>query len=115
MKREGRVILIIIVTLMVSALTFASDKDIVKIQGVVMAVDVKKNIVIVNERSFAWDHQTAIYNEKGLPTTFDKLKLQGWVYIEGIPDKNRGNIARKIYVIPKYINEKEKHLYSFFE
>ncbi len=115
MKREGRIILIIIVTLMVSALTFASDKDIVKIQGVVMAVDLKKNIVIVNERSFAWDHQTAIFNEKGTPCTIDKLKERGWVYIEGIPDKNRGNVAKKVYILPKYINEKEKHLYSFMD
>jgi hypothetical protein len=115
-KREGRVILIIIVTLMVSALTFASDKYIVKIQGVVMAVDVKKNIVIVNERSFVCDQHTVIYNEKGTPCTIDKLKERGWVYIEGVPDRaNRGNVAKKIYILPKYINEKEKHLYSFMD
>jgi hypothetical protein len=100
---------------MVSALTFASDKGIVKIQGIVMTVDVKKQIVTVNERSFACNEHTVVYTEKGLPTTFDKLKLRGWVYIEGVPDKNRGNIARKIYIIPKYIDEKEKHLYSFME
>ena len=102
--------------LMVSALTFASEDGIVKFQGVVMAVDVKNNIVTVNERSFVCDQHTGIYNEKGAPCTLDKLKERGWVYIEGISDRaKRRNVARKIYVIPKRIGEKDKHLYSFFE
>ncbi len=116
MKRKGKIILMITLTLVVSALTFASDEGIVKLQGVVMTVDMKQNIFTVNERTFCWDRQTVISNEKGLPVTADKLKLRGWVYIEGIPDKaNRRNIARKIHLIPKYINDKEKHLYSFME
>jgi hypothetical protein len=115
-KRKGKIILMITVALMVSALTFASDEGIVKLQGVVMTVDVKQNTFTVNERTFSWNGQTALFNEKGLPITPDKLKLRGWVYVEGIPDKtNQRNIARKVYLIPKYINDKEKHLYSFME
>jgi hypothetical protein len=117
-KKEGRIVLVVIfcLCLITSALTFAADKDIVKLQGIVMAVDAKKNLFTVNERSFAWDKQTTVYTEKGVPTTFDKLKEQGWVYIEGVPDRvNRRNVAKKIYLLPKYINGKEKHLYPFME
>jgi hypothetical protein len=102
--------------LITSVLTFAADKDIVKLQGIVMAVDGKKSLFTVNERPFAWNKQTAIYNERGLPTTFDRLKERGWVYIEGVPDRvNRTNVAKKIYILPGYVSDKEKHLYSFFD
>ena len=116
MKRKGKIVSVIILCLITFALTFAADRDIVKIQGIVMAVDAKKNLFTVNERPFAWDKQTAIYNERGLPTTFDRLKERGWVYIEGVPDRvNRTNVAKKIYILPGYVSDKEKHLYSFFE
>ena len=116
MKSGGRITVIVIVSLMVAALTFASDRGIVKLQGVVMTVDPRKGVFIVNERLFAWNQQTAVYNERGLPTTFDKLKEQGWVYVEGVPDRvNRRNVAKKIYLLPKYIHDREKHLYSFME
>ncbi len=113
-KRKQGMALAFILCLMTPALTFASDRDIVKLQGVIMAVDLKKNIITVNERSFALNKQTAVYNERGLRTTLDSLKEQGWVYIEGVHE-NRGNLAKKIYVLPGYISGKEKHLYSFFE
>lgn len=116
MKRRVRIVLIIALGLMAPVLTFASDPGIVKIQGVVMAVNLKQNSLTVNERTFSWDPQTLISNEKGQPVAPDKLKPQGWVYIEGIPDKtNRRNIAKKIYLIPKFIEKKERHLYPFMD
>jgi hypothetical protein len=115
-KRRIKIVLMIALGLMAPILTFASDPGIVKFQGVVMALDLKHNSLIVNERTFTWDSQTLISNEKGQPVTPDKLKLRGWVYIEGVPDKaNRRNIAKKIYLIPKFIEDKEKHLYPFMD
>ena len=116
MKREARIILIIGIALMVPALTFAADKGIFRLQGVVMAVDVKKDVVTVNERTFLCGQRTSIYNERGALTSLDKLRVRGWVYIEAIPGRgNQANIAERIYVIPKYIDEKEKHLYPFIQ
>lgn len=48
--RRNSMIIIVIFILIVSALTFASDKDIVKIQGIIMEVDLKRNMMIVNEK-----------------------------------------------------------------
>ena len=39
----------------------ASDEDIVKIQGINTAFDVNKNTMIVNNKSFGWSQNTAIY------------------------------------------------------
>jgi hypothetical protein len=107
---------IIFLTLFVSSLTFGSDGSIVRIQGIVMDVDLKKNILIVNERTLFWAPHTFFYNENGSPITADKLRTKAWVYIEGVRDNiKKGVIAEKIYLIPKYIHEKEKHLYPFIQ
>lgn len=98
------------------ALAFASGEDIVKIQGVIMAVDFYKNTMIVNEKSFVWNQNTAIYDSKSSPINIDKFRPKTWVYIEGEKDKTNGRIIiNKIYLLPKYINKKEKHLYPFME
>jgi hypothetical protein len=102
--------------LIISTLTFASDKGIVTTQGVVMALDLKKKTMIVNEKAFIWDQDTVIHNKKGSPVTLDNLRARTWVYIEGVEDKaHKRVVAKKIYLLPKYIDEKEKNLYPFIK
>jgi hypothetical protein len=113
--RKG-VLLLLFSILIIAPLTFASARDRIAIQGIVMELDLKKNVMIVNERAFFWDPQTTFYNEKGSPITADQLKAKTWVYIEGMTDNvKKRAIAEKIYLLPKYINEKEKHLYPFIQ
>jgi hypothetical protein len=82
----------------------------------VMELDLKKNMMIVNERIFVWDSNTIFYNEKGSPITVDKLRTKTWVYIEGVRENVKKRIvAEKIYLLPKYIHEEEKHLYPFIQ
>ena len=101
MKRSRSIVFIIVFTLIASALALAADKGIVKIQGIIMEVDLRRNLMIVNERRFVWDPKTIICNESGAPTTMDQLKINRWVYIEGMDDKaNRRVLAQKIYLIP---------------
>ena len=94
---------------------FAQGQDAFKIQGLVMNVDFQKKMMIVNESTFAWDQNTKFYNDKGSPVTVDKLRAKTWVYIQGVKD-NAGKrmMTEKIYILPKYIDKKEKHLYPFF-
>lgn len=112
-----KVILIVCFLLLFSGLTFAQEKDAVRIQGKVMELDVKKNMMVVNEKVFVWDPDTFFYNENGsLITAADKLKTKTWVYIEGVRDRKGGPITiKKIYLLPKYISAKERHLYPFIQ
>jgi hypothetical protein len=97
------------------ALAFAQGQDAFKIQGLIMNVDLQKNMMVVNESTFIWDQNTKFYNEKGSPVTVDKLRAKTWVYIEGVKDSALKRMtAEKIYMLPKYIPGKEKHLYPFF-
>ncbi len=112
----GQIILISSCLFIFCTLAFASEEDTAKIQGIVMALDINKNTMIVNEKLFVWNQNTAIYNDKGSSVTIDKFKPKTWVYIEGERDKNnRQIIINKIYLLPKYIDKKEKHLYTFME
>ncbi len=109
------ILLTILFSLFISSLTFAADKDTVTFQGIVTELDWKKRIIIVNERSFAFNENTIVHNDKGSPIPQDKLKTKTWVFVEGVKDKNRKKLATKIYLLPKYIDEKEKHLYPFIK
>ena len=110
------ILLSVFFLLIFSALTFAEDINIVKIQGVVMSLDLKKSTVVINEMTFVWDQQTAFHNEAGSPITMDKLRTKGWVYIEGEHDKAYKRwVAKKIFLLPKFIGRKELHLYPFIE
>ena len=119
MKRSGSftgLVSVILFVLTISSLTFALDKNIIRIQGRVMEVDFNNNLMIVNERTFVWNQNTAFYNDRGSPTTVDSLRKKTWVYVEGAKDATKKIvIAQKIYILPKYIPGKERHLYPFFQ
>jgi len=102
--------------ILISSLTFASDKGIVKTQGVLMDLDLKKKTMIINEQPVTWDENTVIHNEKGSPVALDSLKTRTWVYVEGVKEKGQKRVVvKKIYLLPKYIDERDKHLYPFIK
>lgn len=105
----------ILFSLLISSLTFAAEKDILTFQGMVTELDWERKMITVNERSFAFDRNTTVYNEKGSPIPQDRLKTKTWVFIEGVKDKSQKKVAKKIYLLPKYIDEKEKRLYPFIK
>ncbi len=109
------IFLAILLSLFISSLTFAANKDIVTFQGIVTELDWQKKIITVNERSFAFDKNTIVHNEKGSPIPQDNLKTKTWVFVEGVKDRSQKKLATKIYLLPKYIDEKEKHLYPFIK
>jgi hypothetical protein len=109
------IVLAIFFSVSISSLTFAADKDIVTFQGMVMELDWKNKMITVNERLFAFNEKTVVLNEKGSPISQDNLRTKRWVFIEGVKDKNQKKVAKKIYLLPKYIDEKEKRLYPFIK
>jgi hypothetical protein len=98
-----------------STLTFASEEGTYKNQGSLMNIDHMKNTMIVNERRFAWNQNTAFYDSKGFLTGIDGFKPKSWVYIEGKKHINNIILIEKIYLLPKYVGKKEKHRYPFME
>jgi hypothetical protein len=110
----GGMILICSFVFTFATLTYGIEENILKTQGRIMTLDIKKNNIVVNEKTFVWKQNSTIYNDKGSPITIDKFKPNTWVYIEGERDNNK-LIINKIYLLPKYIGKKERHLYPFME
>ena len=112
-----RKIMILVVSSIIifSTSTFASGQERYKNQGSIMEKDLKKNTMIVNERQFPWNQNTTFYDDKGHAVGIDGFKRKSWVYIEGIRDKNNILLIEKIYLLPKYVEKKEKHRYPFME
>jgi hypothetical protein len=85
-------------------------------QGTVTTVDFKQHTLVVYEKPFVWNANTVFKNEKELPVKADNLKLKSWVYIEGEYDKTQTRaLAKKIYLLPKHIDRKERQLYPFID
>ena len=81
-----------------------------------MKLDLKGNVVVVNEKLFMLDQETKFYDSKGSSISVEKFKTKSWVYIQA--EKNNTNnqiMIKKIYLLPKYVGKKERHLYSFME
>jgi hypothetical protein len=106
--------LIVLSLLTFSPWTLASGEE-VKMQGLIMNIDLKQNTMVVNEKTFTWRSNTAIHNDKGSPITMDRFKQNAWVYIEGEKDENNRMHIKKIYLLPKRVDKKEMHLYPFME
>ncbi len=117
MNRNDRKVLIffILFTLFLCSLALALDKDKVRFQGVLMELDLKNRVIVVNEMTFFWNENTIFSDAKGVPITVDKLKTKSWVYIEGENDKVNKKVAKKVYLLPKYIEKKERDLYPFIQ
>ena len=71
--------------------------------------------MIVAEKTVIWDGKTGIYDDKGAPVPMENIKSKNWVYIDGVKkDKNSTQItATSIYLLPKFIERRERGLYSF--
>ena len=107
---------LVAVTYSYSTLTYAADGGMVRVQGKIMEIDLKKNIMTVNERPFAWDQKTTLHNEKGSPTTIDRFRPKTHVYIEGMQDgESKRVLIKKIYLLPKRVEKKDRHLYPFMQ
>jgi hypothetical protein len=98
-----------------STMSVASGEGVYKNQGSIMEIDLTKNTMIVNERHFVWNQNTAFCSSKGSLTGIEEFKRKSWVYIEGTINRNNIILIEKIYLLPKYVGKKERNRYPFME
>ncbi len=81
---------------------FAAEEGIMRLEGSLMRIDLQKNTMVVNEKTFIWDKKTIFLNESGAPFTPDQLKLDREVYIEGERiGQKRLFLIKEIRLLPK--------------
>ena len=94
--------------LLFAALAFTAEPAAVTIQGRIMDWDLKRNMIVVNEKYFFWNSQTIFYDEKGNAIKGDRfkvkqLKMNTLVDIEAV----RNTSAKRQFTIKKlYLPQK---------
>jgi hypothetical protein len=102
--------------ILLASSALAQEDKAVKIQGRVMSLDLYMNVITVNEKVFVLNSQTLIRDEKDYPVGVDRLKPEAWVYVVGEYDTTlKKRVARRIYLLPKYVERKERHQYLFMD
>jgi len=112
--RIGGIILIAFSILPSSTWTFASEEGISQTQGRIMSIDFKKNIMVVNEKTFVWNKSTTLNDSKESVIGIEKFKPKSWVFIEG-EKGGKYIVIKKAYLLPKYVDKKERHRYPFMQ
>ena len=97
------VALIVCFVILFSVCAFATEDQVVSIQGRVMGLDLSKNTIFVSEQIFVWDVNSIFYDQKGsvISITADRLKQGTWVSIEAIARKNRPSLIKTISLLKK--------------
>jgi hypothetical protein len=91
-----------ILILFFSLQAFAEEKKILRFQGSVMEIDLRKGVLMVNEEVFIWDKKTIFLNESGTPVTPDLLKVDQKVYIEGERlGRRKGTLIKELHLLGK--------------
>jgi hypothetical protein len=95
-------------------LTFATDEAVSKAEGLIMSIDFKKNIMVVNEKTFIWNKSSVFYNEKESRIEIDRFKPKSYVFIKG-EKGDKYIVIKKMYLFPKYLDKNERRLYPFIQ
>lgn len=110
----GAIILLAFSILPFSTLTFASEEGTPKTQGPIMKIDFNKNIMVVNEKTFIWNKTTIFSDDKESIIGKERFKPKSWVFIEG-EKGDKYIVIKKVYLLPKYVDKTERHLYPFMQ
>jgi hypothetical protein len=96
------ILTLFILTLLFSLRASAAEEGILRLEGSLMGIDLQKNMMVVNEKTFIWDKKTIFLNESGAPVTPDQLKLHRKVHIEGERmGQKRLILIKEIRLLPK--------------
>ena len=99
--------LVVSFILLFCALAFTAEPVAVTIQGRIMDWDLKKNMIVVNEKYFFWNAETLFHDEKGNVIKGDQfkvkqLKMNTLVNIEAVKKTSakRQFTIKKISLLP---------------
>jgi hypothetical protein len=109
-------ILIGLFLVLVPELCFAKDSRSVFTQGLVNpGGNLKAGYLLINEMRVYLDASTSITDQGGNLIPATEVKPKKWVYLEMEKGPDNRMRARKIYLLPRYINPEEKRKFAFMK
>jgi hypothetical protein len=118
-KPENHVLCVLLggVILLLSPMNLAAGGNVMRTQGLINpGGSLKAGYLLINEMRVYIDKTTQMTDHRGVPIRLVELKPKRWVYIEteGEPGQ-KIVIAKKIYLLPHYVNPEEKRKFSFMK
>lgn len=98
-------------------MSFALEGRLMCTQGLINpGGDLKKGYLFINEMRVNIDQKTRVIDHQGRLIPISELKPKRWVYMETEQNPSKKMIkATKIYLLPHYVNPKEKQNFSFMK
>ena len=125
MKMQIRKSVILTINVLVGLLIFsifpimspAEEGNIIRTQGLINpGGNLKNGYLMINEMRVYFNKTTRVMNHHGAPIPITELKPRKWVYIEIEKSPNLKKImAKKIYLLLRYIHPEERRKYSFMK
>ena len=95
----------------------SKDIKVMRTQGLINpGGNLKASYLLINEMRIYINGTTKIMDQDSKPIQVTLLKPKNWVYMEIEKDSNQKYFrAKKIYLLPHYVNSGEKKRYSFMK
>jgi len=95
----------------------ATGGNVLRTQGLINSEgNLKAGYLLINEMRVYIDKMTKVMDHREVPISITELKPKKWVYMEIEKDPSQKIIkARKIYLLPYYVNPKERQRFSFMK
>jgi len=118
-KSGARVLCVLIgwVILSVSSLSSAAGDSVLRTQGLINSGgNLKAGYLLINEMRVYIDKMTQVMDHREIPIPVTELKPKRWVYVEIVKDPGQKTLlAKKIYLLPHYVNPEEKQRFPFMK
>ena len=94
---------------------FATDGNVMRTQGLINpGGNPKAGYLIINEIRVYIDKMTQVMDHRGTPILLTEFQPKKWVYMEVEKDQSKKMVkAKKIYLLPRYINPEERKKFPF--
>lgn len=94
---------------------FAEDGNVLRTQGLINpGGNPKAGYLIINEIRVYIDKTTQVMDHRGTPILLTEFQSKRWVYMEVEKDQSKKMMkAKKIYLLPRYINPEERKKFPF--
>jgi len=118
-RKESRILFYILlgwlILLIFPMMSPAVDGNIIRTQGLINpGGNFKGGYILINEMKVYINKTTQVMDHREIPVPITELKPKRWVYMEVKKNSNGNKItAKKIYLLPYYINPEERRKYSF--
>ncbi len=104
------------ILLFASHLVFAKDGIALRTQGKINTGGymIKSGYLLINEMRIHINKTTKVMDHRGNPISITEFQPGKWVYMEIVQDQDKKAIrARRIYLLPRYINPQESKQFPF--